>query len=61
MAVDPRFAAMIVLGLAVSALASLIATALLQVDALYGVIAAAMLTPVANYLIMDRLVFPDQR
>ncbi len=26
-----------------------------------GIIAASMLTPIANYIIMDRLVFPDQR
>jgi putative flippase GtrA len=57
----PRFLAMLALGGAVSFLASLLATDWLRIDALYGIVAAAMLTPVANYLIMDRLVFPDQR
>jgi putative flippase GtrA len=56
----PRFAAMIGLGLAVSWLAAYTARWLGH-DAIVGIIAASMLTPVANYLIMDRLVFPDQR
>jgi putative flippase GtrA len=56
----PRFAAMIGLGLAVSWGAAALARAL-SFDPMIGIIAASMLTPVANYLIMDRLVFPDQR
>ncbi len=55
----PRFAAMIGLGLAVSFGAAALAR-MLAFDPMVGIIIASMMTPVANYLIMDRLVFPDQ-
>jgi putative flippase GtrA len=57
----PRFAAMIGLGLLVSWLAALAASRGFGLDPAWGIVAASMLTPVANYLIMDRLVFPEQR
>jgi putative flippase GtrA len=56
----PRFAAMILLGLAVSWLAAA-AGKLFGYSPMTGIIFGSMLTPVANYVIMDRLVFPDQR
>jgi putative flippase GtrA len=56
----PRFATMIGLGLGVSWSAARIASAWGH-DPMMGIIAASMLTPVANYFIMDRLVFPNQR
>jgi putative flippase GtrA len=56
----PRFSAMIGLGLVVSWSAARLASAW-GYDPMIGIIAAAMLTPVANYIIMDRLVFPNQR
>jgi putative flippase GtrA len=57
----PRFSAMIGLGLGVSWLAAMISGRAFGLDPMIGIIAAAMLTPIANYIIMDRLVFPDQR
>jgi putative flippase GtrA len=56
----PRFAAMTALGLLVSWLSLRAAEGWLGIDPLYGVVAAACLVPVVNYVVMDRIVFPLQ-
>jgi putative flippase GtrA len=56
----PRFAVMILLGVIVSLAAAMLAR-LLAYDPIFGIILAGLLMPAVNYVIMDRLVFPDQR